>query len=638
MQRLLALAAAAVVIVAVRPIAALAQAIGLRADYAFDLEWMEGAQLMHAERLLQGLPIYSPCDAGGFVPLPYPPLHFAVVAGAGAMTGGVDHSVGRAVSIVALLVALGILAHEAWLAAPTRWSREVFAVVAVATVAAGYPIVDGWYDLIRVDMLFATLVLVAAALTASCEEDVSARRAVAIGVLLTLAFFAKQTAAFYGPCLAIALLVRDRRACAIMLVTGAVLSLATLGALQLASDGWYWDATFRALGKHAVSRPLAWLRVKHLFLFMPWALLTLPLAAVAWRRGWLRFRSAVWLGVFVTAIPQALISAAKAAAHVNNLIMLVVLAGPVLLIVCGDAWRNVRETRVGRGAAIAAAALALWYGWSWTHTWPRYLPTPENRASAQRVVDTIASLDGDVIAPAHPFLPIQAGKSARQPISQTYLDYAVLDGFDIATCAERIDAEWAVLGAPPYPLWSGLTHRSYVVDRPLRSAPWTRSGYRTRPHLLLRRRVPTTRYRVRVLWDFESGTYDGWTASGTAFGDKPTGTQRYMIGAGGRYVASSLRRDNAAKGRLVSEPFVIDRDYMGLLVSGGGSGASVELEVNRRRVHLAIGRKSAVMIPYRWDVTRYAGKRARMIATDESAGDWGHIVVDDIVLFDLGTR
>lgn len=638
---LLAIAALAAVAVAARPIAALGQALGLRIDYPFDLEWMEGGQLVHAARLLEGQPIYRACQDGGFVPLPYPPLHFVVVAGLGALFGGVGYGLGRASSVLSLLALLAIVVREVWRAAPTRASREVLVLVAVASVAAGYPVVDGWYDLIRVDMLAAALLVAATALCASLSRDMPhpVRWGVVIGFVLTLAFFTKQTAAVYGPWLAMVVLLRQRRAAGAMIVSGALATGIALAALQWSSDGWYWTATVSALAKHDISGEAAWRAAARLWAFCPWACLIAPIAVGSWRMRWLRYRTVVWLGMFVFAVPQSIIATAKAAAHVNNLMMAVVLAGPTLCLCCADVYRGARgHGRWADVASLAAVALLIAFGAGWDHSWPRYLPTAVDRIRAENLHRMIAALDGDAIMPEHPFVPVMHGKRTAQPITQAYHDYGALrpDQFDAFACAQRIDAPWALLGVAPTPLMAGFIHRQYTMDRRVAGSPAMRSGYGTRPSVVLRRRPPEERLRTRVLHDFESGAFTGWTSSGDAFARGPLGRRRSVMGTGGKFFASSYHRQlgDGAKGKLVSSRFVIDRDVLALSVGGGVAGVHVELRVDGRRRFVAIGRNAPVMIPYQWDVSRFRGRRAQLIVVDDATGGWGHIHLDDVVLYD----
>ena len=66
-----------------------------RLAYPYDLEWMEGTMLLHAQRLREGQPLYAPPSLA-FVAFAYPPLQPALVALASAVFG-LDYATGRAI-------------------------------------------------------------------------------------------------------------------------------------------------------------------------------------------------------------------------------------------------------------------------------------------------------------------------------------------------------------------------------------------------------------------------------------------------------------------------------------------------------------------------------------------------------------
>ncbi|WP_161925092.1 GH32 C-terminal domain-containing protein [Actinomyces sp. 432] len=70
-----------------------------------------------------------------------------------------------------------------------------------------------------------------------------------------------------------------------------------------------------------------------------------------------------------------------------------------------------------------------------------------------------------------------------------------------------------------------------------------------------------------VLEDWESGTYAGWTTTGTAFGQAPASGD--ATGHVGSYYADSWGAGDADTGTLTSSPFTIEQDYLNLLIGGG---------------------------------------------------------------------
>ncbi len=637
--RVLPLYAASLVLAALtlRHIAPVARAITQRLAFPHPLEWMEGGQLLNAARLLAGEPIYTPCDHG-FVSLPYPPVHFLVLAGAGALFG-LDYDTGRAVSVAALLVCVVLLSREVWRSAPSQLSAEVMVLVAVGSIAAGYPIVDGWYDLIRVDMLFAAFLIGAAVLC--FDLPLTRRHAIGAAILLVLAGFTKQTAAIYVPWLVLVALLRNRAAALWMVGLLAGIGGLILAWLQLWTDGWFWQVTVSLLASHELVPALTWRATKLYAEFAPFLPVTLLLAIVAAWKGWLSKRSWPWVGMLFIAIPQSLLAASKVAAHINNLMMAVLLAGPVTVMVCADVARGLHKSaRWRRGATALAIGLCAVQLWLWDSQAERYVPRAADWRRAQQLNDFVAALPGQVISPSHPFLPVRHGKGLDQPITQAYHDHGGISRelVDLADCMGQSRARWLVLNTGnPTPFMRGLTYRSFEPRRGIPHGPATLSGYGTRATSHFERRTVLPRRHLRVIFDFESGDFDGWQLEGDAFEKGPLHRPHHVRGYGGNYVASSQhpRKWDRATGLMVSPEFQIDRDYLAFTIGGGRTNqARVELLVGGVQLRNALARRSDVMVPVLWDVYGLRGRTAQLRVVDEIKLGWGHVHLDDVVLFD----
>ncbi|AKH82667.1 hypothetical protein AA958_10995 [Streptomyces sp. CNQ-509] len=151
-----------------------------------------------------------------------------------------------------------------------------------------------------------------------------------------------------------------------------------------------------------------------------------------------------------------------------------------------------------------------------------------------------------------------------------------------------------------------------------------------------------------VFEDWERTDYSRWTATGTAFGPGPVTEaecpdyfKRFGdLGVSGtRFVTSHHFRaggDAAAAdghtGKLVSEPFIIERRYIAVAVGGGSQAgtACVNVVVDGETVASFTGRNAEPMSPRAYDVSAHEGKRATIEIVDESTGGWGHVNVDRI--------
>src|SRR5439155_20333401 len=117
-----------------------------------------------------------------------------------------------------------------------------------ALPAAAFAPTGAWYDLARVDALF--LGLTAAAVVAGWWKRNERAGPVASAVLMTAAFFAKQTALPFAAALGLALVLVRRRAGALYASTLVLLGGFLLAWAHLASGGWFWTYAFGLHRRH----------------------------------------------------------------------------------------------------------------------------------------------------------------------------------------------------------------------------------------------------------------------------------------------------------------------------------------------------------------------------------------------------
>lgn len=144
---------------------------------------------------------------------------------------------------------------------------------------------------------------------------------------------------------------------------------------------------------------------------------------------------------------------------------------------------------------------------------------------------------------------------------------------------------------------------------------------------------------ARVLADFEGSSWGaGWTATGALAAIGPATSN--LPGQVGARVADTFAGTDAATGVVTSSPFQIDRNFLHLLVGGGRNplgiepATSVQLLVDGRPVRTATGADSATLRPVEWDVRDLAGRTAQLQILDDATGEWGHVMVDQVILSD----
>lgn len=155
----------------------------------------------------------------------------------------------------------------------------------------------------------------------------------------------------------------------------------------------------------------------------------------------------------------------------------------------------------------------------------------------------------------------------------------------------------------------------------------------------------------RVFADFESGTYEGWTVAGEAFGKMPQTMetiapyQGRINGRGSFFINShnirtqerdkgvDVGKGDALTGTLTSAEFTIDFDTIEFLVGGGNHAEKtcVNLIVNGEPVLSATGKANNQMSLNTWDVRHFAGKTAKIQVVDNHTSGWGNIGIDHIV-------
>jgi hypothetical protein len=439
-------------------LAELAWIVGTRFVFPFDVDWLEGTSLYQAHRLLHGQPLYTAGPDHGFVPTPYPPVYFAVVAGVGWAAGGVSHAVGRAVSIGSLLAALVVAAAQVRARGRAIDARlaAAFALGALALAVCGYPLVAAYFDIVRPDSLMTALLVLGVA--AAAVEAPRARHAVASAALLGLAVWTKQTAVFTAAGVTLGWLLRGERRLAALHATVLAAGCGTAFALAQWMTGGSFSVWLFAMRHH----DLEWARLgdalARLVLWVPFLVAAFAGLGLRWRRT--SGATRVWAAAALFTIPGSLLAYIKVYGFVNNYVPVLVLAGPATalvgldLVAARDQPSRVRALRV---AVAVQAALLL----GRVYLGVFFEPPPEARDAARALNRQVAALQGDVLCPIDPFLPIATGHPEAQAPLLSFLDaghsqaYGVRPGDYARFVRER---------KPRYLLLAGKEQEREVLD------------------------------------------------------------------------------------------------------------------------------------------------------------------------------
>jgi hypothetical protein len=408
-----------------------------------DIEWMEGGALYHGYRLLHGLPIYTaPTDL--FLPYPYPPGHAVALALVGLFE--LDFWSGRLVSISAFSAVMVILSRQVSAAFGGTNHSTAFALSAAGIMAVSFPTTAGWFDLIRNDSLALALAVASAALVAG--EHFGTRRLLVVALVLTAAVFTKQTNAIFAAWIVLWVAVRNWRAGMKLAIASMACCGILLAAMQLASDGHFWDWIFAYVHQHRILKERYSDGLWRLIAFAP-VVVILPLLALYLAiRKWMCARTFLWFGMLTVSVPASLLPYSKIGGFLNNLMPMLIFVGPVSIMLLAD---------LGHGLARRSSRCAGWVHWSglllcaglviYNHFPMRaFLPDARQRANAGRLNQYIAQLKGGVMIPTSPFLAVRNGHDNEQYHAMSYYDaFEAHVATDVGSNLDRSDAEWAVL-------------------------------------------------------------------------------------------------------------------------------------------------------------------------------------------------
>jgi hypothetical protein len=610
-----------------------------RVRYAWDAEWLEGAALYQAYRVMHGLPTFgSPRD--GYLPQNHPPLFPVVLAGLGKVFG-LNYPVARTFSLLCFVGAAGLGAAallRRFGKGPRGWA---LAALSIGCVAAGTSMVMGVVDMVRDDSFCAFLCAVGATLVPR-RARLRTGRIVLLALTVAAIIYARLPAVFIASWIVLFVLLRDRTSGVRLAILAAACCGVILVGLLFMSHGWYWLLTIGMVqDQHVRWERVNW-ATSMILGFAPFLPALVPLAiglAVVRRLSW---ASTLWFGMLVAAIPASLLPWSKVGGFENDFVPLYVFLGPATAFLMGDlAIALGRWPWVSRGVegalVLAGSAFLVARTWSPEH----WTPTEAMRSGARDLNAQIAALDGGVVAPRHPFLPIQNGHSTLGWDEMPYLDmlWSNYSDLSLGKYVEQAGARYALITGTELPLTAKELSTRYQLDRVVNGSPGMIVGDASSIRFILR--ANDDEKNGHVVFDFES--LDGWTATagtGATFrlAEPHPSWQQTIDGALGRHVADSFGSPgwDRATGTIVSPQFPIDRPRMSVRVGGGTRPATrVELRVDGRveRRATSIWHDQETLTRVVWDVTPFVGKRAQIALVDEDSGSWGHLTCDHIVLY-----
>jgi 4-amino-4-deoxy-L-arabinose transferase-like glycosyltransferase len=374
----------------------------MRAGYPFELEWMEGAMVLNVARILDGQALYV-APTFEFIPFLYAPLYYYISAFV-AMVIGEGFLALRLVAIMSTLGCLflifEIVRRETGRAAP--------GLIAAGFFAATYSLGGAWFDLARVDMLFILLTLSSVLLI---RHGKFRWMPLMVTIIMTLAYFTKQTTLIVALPLYIAWFLTSRRPALFSFAAFVILTFSGYWALNIIHGGWYGYYTQELPSQHAI----VWLAPIHYVINN--ILKAIPVVAAlalyyiyvlfrTERREALQFYLAGAVGFVAASVAQLMHTGSWNNALIPGYAFLAILLG------LGLSWIDTaqEEKRLGRGLttgiylAVIIQLIVLYYDPA------KQLPTDSDQAAGEQLISEIRAVEGDVYLPFHGYYAEMAGK------------------------------------------------------------------------------------------------------------------------------------------------------------------------------------------------------------------------------------
>ena len=387
-----------------------------RIGYPYELEWLEGGAVEIVRRVASGHSIYVQPSLH-YVPYPYTPLYFWVC-------GILSHVIGVGFLPLRLVSLLSSLGCCAMLVAIVR--RETGDVVA-GVLASGlfmvtFAVSGAWLDIGRVDSFALCLLLMSLYVGRRVE---SVRGGLILGLLMFLAFMAKQSDLVAGaPVLIFLLFVRRRSGVAALLTVSGLVVGSTL-VLDARTHGWYGYYVFTELTHQGVVSSVWSTFFTQDLWHVPWVI-GLAIVGVAlnvrhpdcsWPRAslfWPVATSGLLLSAFVSRLhsgggEDVLIPAYAGLAILGAMGYAAIIRGAQVQLPAGlVARRSWKPAVVAAGLALIAATqiAALHYSPG------KYVPTASDEAAGRSFIDLVRRTPGPVIVSNHPYYDTLAGKAS----------------------------------------------------------------------------------------------------------------------------------------------------------------------------------------------------------------------------------
>ncbi|MBN1902703.1 glycosyltransferase family 39 protein, partial [Candidatus Sumerlaeota bacterium] len=386
-----------------------------RIGYPFELEWMEGASVIHIKRILEGKPLYVRPTIE-FVPFFYTPFYF-YISTLFSLILGLGFLPLRIVSFLSSLGSLCVIYY--WVKTETR--DKIFGIMAAGFFAAAFKLSGFWYDIARVDSLFLFFALAGALLVKFRSSPISF---ILSGVLFSLSFWTKQTALVLFAPLSIYILIYKRK----FLIPFLATTITAVGGMSLLVNiitrKWYYYYVFFLPGKGDIVTEnyiAFWTRD----IFSPLCIgfgisvvfIVIELSGKSKERG--MFYLLLFLGFIFSSWMSRL--------HAGGWLNVLTPGYAVILIVFVIGMSRLAEhsernpSPFKKFIPIILYLLCLLQFSLASYNPMSQIPTQEDRKAGEYLIQTMKNIDGEIFVPYHSYLAEMAGKKSYMHV------YALFD-------------------------------------------------------------------------------------------------------------------------------------------------------------------------------------------------------------------
>jgi hypothetical protein len=225
----------------------------------------------------------------------------------------------------------------------------------------------------------------------------------------------KQIGLIFGFGLAVYLLFTIKRRAWLFVVTFCLLTIVPFIVLNILSDGWFFYYTVvlaSAANRTEIGRLVHFVRLEMFGVMAGLSVMVIGTGLLGIRRLgslWGALRDQPWLLWMGTAIAASALGRASVGGNLNTLMPAYTLLclAPAVLIREWKAWPDfLPRWRTGLIIGVILAQFALG-----VYNPLRYIPGPTMRQSGDRLIEKIASIDGEVLVLVHPYYVWLAGKT-----------------------------------------------------------------------------------------------------------------------------------------------------------------------------------------------------------------------------------